>query len=179
LLAVDTNGRGSREFLLRAADSSSAVQSGREFLKSQALAPRDARQLLAAALEEAKASRREVWVTACGPRSEPCFQLVRWIDDQQQPLEFDYVFVPLLVGCDQHVDEVLRSLNRPPRETSLPWFAIVGKNGGPLVTSDGPRGNVGFPETGAAKRYLRQMIDRTAGTMTAAEIDRLIQSLGK
>jgi beta-lactamase regulating signal transducer with metallopeptidase domain len=179
LLAVDANGRGAREWVLRAEEGPSSVQSGRAFLKDQSPAPRDARQLFAAALAEAKASRREVWVIACGPRSEPCFQLIRWIDDQRQPLEFDYVFLPLLVGCDEHVDQVLPSLRHPPSETSLPWFAIVGADGLTPVTSDGPRGNIGFPETGAAKRYLRQMIDRTAGTMTAAEIDHVIQSLGR
>jgi hypothetical protein len=177
LLVGDADGRGFQEHNLRVNEESAGVQSAMQFLKKQAPPARDARQLLVAALEEAKATGRNVWVTEAGPRCGPYFQLARWMDDQRTLLGYDYVCVHLLIGCDRNVEEVMRSLNCP-KEAGLPWFAIVGWRGNVLATSDGPRGNIGYPDTLAAKRQLRQMIDRTAGTMTAAEIDRLIKSLG-
>jgi hypothetical protein len=177
LLVANAEGRGFQEHILRVDGVSSGIKSATEFLKQQAPAARDARKLLAAALEEAKATARSVWVTEAAPHCGPCFQLARWMDDQRTLLGYDYVCVHLLAGCDRHVEEVMRSLNCP-KEAGLPWFAIVGWRGNVLATSDGPRGNIGYPDTLAAKRHLRQIIDRTAGTMTAAEIDRLINSLG-
>jgi hypothetical protein len=71
----------------------------------------------------------------------------------------------------------MKRFNRP-NDAGLPWFAIIDWRDTVLATSDSPRGNIGYPETLAAKHHLRQMLDRTAGTMTAAEIDRLFRSLG-
>jgi hypothetical protein len=65
----------------------------------------------------------------------------------------------------------------PDRDREPPWFAIAEPDGKVLATSLGPLGNVGFPTTIEEKRHLKAMITRTARHLTAAECDRLIQSL--
>lgn len=53
----------------------------------------------------------------------------------------------------------------------LPWFAVIDAKGTPLGTSDGPKGNVGFPNNDAERAHFMSLIKSTAKTMTPEELD--------
>jgi hypothetical protein len=178
LLAVlDGEGRQAGALVLPVRDASSAVRQGVEFLKQHAPARRDARKLLSAAQEEARETGRRVWIIEGETRCGPCFRLARWLDDHHALLERDDVFVKLLVGCDENAEDVVERL-KGRKGGGIPWYAITDPDGNVLATSDGPGGNIGFPSTQRDKDHFRQMLRRTAQKLTAADVDRLIQSLG-
>ncbi len=52
-------------------------------------------------------------------------------------------------------------------------MAIAERDGTVLITSDGPLGNIGFPNTEERSRYLREMLGRTAQRLSADELDAL------
>jgi hypothetical protein len=174
---LDGEGRQAGALLLPVRDATSTVKQGVEFLKQHAPAKRDARKLLSAAQQEARETGRCVWIIESETRCGPCFRLARWLDDHHALLERDDVFVKLLVGCDDNAQDVLESLKRR-KGGGIPWYAITDPNANVLATSDGPGGNIGFPSTQRDKDHFRQMLRRTAQKLTAADVDRLIQSLG-
>lgn len=47
-------------------------------------------------------------------------------------------------------------------EGGIPWIVITDAAGKQLVTSDGPRGNVGCPVTDEEQAWFLTMIERTA-----------------
>jgi hypothetical protein len=177
---LDGEGRQAGTLLLPVRDASSAVNTvkqGVEFLKQHASARRDAHKLLSAAQEEARETGRRVWIIEGETRCGPCFRLARWLDDHHALLERDYVFVKLLVGCDDNAQDVVERL-KGRKGGGIPWYVITDPNGNVLAASDGPSGNIGFPSTQRDKDHFRQMLRRTAQKLTDADVERLIQSLG-
>lgn len=175
LIALEGNQKQIASERIVAGNSDEAFKLGAAFVKQHAPAPRDAKALLAAAQEEAKATGRRVWFVEGGPRCGPCFKLARWMDDQHSLLEKDYVLVKVS-DMDKSAEEVMRLHNKPER-TGIPWMAITEPGGTILATSDGPLGNIGFPGTIEGTRHLREMLRRTARKLTANEQDQLAASL--
>ncbi len=156
-----------------------------EFIKRHAPAPRDARAVLTAAQREARSTGRRLWLVYSDHVSEypACADLARWMYDQRAFLAKDYV-VLRINQYDDHCEEVLDKLqtgDRPARlpNSDPPWFAIAEPELKVLVTSQGPLGNIGFPNSIEERRHLKKMITSTARHITAAECDRLIESLPK
>jgi hypothetical protein len=145
-----------------------------EFIKRNAPQQRDAVALLTAAQREARKTGRRLWLIdgCCG---EPCFDLVRWMDDQQALLSKDFVRLQLL-WSDAHYEEAIRKFH-PPGDDGNPWFAIAEPDGKLLATNDCPLGSFGLPASFEEKRHLKRMLDRTARHLTPAECKRLMDSL--
>jgi hypothetical protein len=59
----------------------------------------------------------------------------------------------------------------------LPWFAVVDSKGTALGNSDGPTGNVGFPNNDEERAHFVSLIKSTARNMTAAELDVVARAL--
>jgi hypothetical protein len=146
------------------------------FLKEHKPAPHDALATLAAARDEARKTGRRVWLVYGGPRCAPCFRLGRWMEEHHETLNRDYVIAKVMGGLDAHAAEVIKELPLVEGD-GIPWHAITEPDGTVLVTSRGPLGNIGFPSSLEGLGHLRQMLDRTARRLTAAEVDGLIKSL--
>jgi hypothetical protein len=179
VVLIATDGKGDVIATQRIdADNNAAAEQAAQFVKHNRPAIRDARELLDAARKNASRTGRRVWIVLSGPRCGPCFSLARWMDDQHELLEKDYVIVKFLGGLDEHFAEVKKVLN--PRNDGIPWFAIAEPDGTVIVTSDGPLGNVGFfANSREGTRHLRDMLGRTARRLTADDIDRLAQSVSE
>lgn len=176
LIALDGERRPIATQRLAVADVAASVRLGEEFLKRSLPPTRDALAALAKARKEAAGSGRRVWVILGGPRCGPCFRLARWIEERHATLAKDFVVVKVMEGLDDHADEVVAGLPVKPGE-GIPWFAITEPDGKILATSVGPLGNVGFPSSVEDIRHLRRMLDRTARTLTADELDGLVRSI--
>ena len=137
---------------------------------------RNARLLLAEARKEAKGSGRRVWILYGGPRCAPCFRLARWMEDHHTSVEKDFVIVKVMDGVDEHVGEVIAELPWIPQD-GIPWFAISEPDGTVLATSEGPLGNIGFPDSVEGIRHFRRTLDRTVRRLKSDEVDILVRSL--
>ena len=173
--ALDGRGNvlGRLEFTVADENAASAVA---EFVHQHVPAKRDAEKAWNDAFAEAKRSNRRVWARISQRYCSPCFQLSRWLDDQRETLEKDFVLL--------NVDDVgeVNSVNVAKRITGntnhgAPFSAIYDANAELLTDSAGPIGNVGFPSGTEGKKRLRQMLLNSRANLTDAEINALVQSI--
>lgn len=66
---------------------------------------------------------------------------------------------------------------RKDRGGGIPWLVILDEKGQELVTSDGPKGNIGCPATPDEIAWFLEMIGKTARHMTAADLADLRSAL--
>lgn len=59
----------------------------------------------------------------------------------------------------------------------LPWTVITDSGGAPLITSDGPDGNIGCPVSASETAYFVQMIRKTARELDEAQIGEIAEAL--
>ena len=59
----------------------------------------------------------------------------------------------------------------------IPWFVFLDGDGKAVVTSDGPKGNVGFPAAPHEIAHFRAMLERSRRRLTDADINALVVSL--
>ncbi len=72
-------------------------------------------------------------------------------------------------------DLVKRYTGKP--STSLPWFVFLDGDANPLVTSDGPKGNCGFPAEDYEIAHFKTMLEKVKRHLTDDDIEKLIKSL--
>jgi len=150
-----------------------ALTLGNDFIARYAPPTHDARQLFEEATALAVQTDRRILLVSGGPRCGPCFSLALWMDREHELLEKDYVIVKVGI-CDEGADDVMKPY-KP--DGGIPWFVILDAQANPLVTSNGPLGNIGFPGEVESRRHFRLMLDQTAQRLTEEERSMLIQSL--
>jgi hypothetical protein len=86
-------------------------------------------------------------------------------------------FVSLKLEADRMVGgkEILKRYQA--NEAGIPWFVFLDVDGRAVVTSDGPKGNVGFPAAPHEIAYFRTMLEQSTRSLTAADITALVASL--
>jgi hypothetical protein len=144
-------------------------------LASHAPEPLDAREILQESLAEAEKSNRLVIVVETTTRSESSRKLNRFFESQRKILEKDYLWIEI----DQrwlNSKEVMDEIN-PDRRRSVPWFAIIDHNKGVMATSDGARGNVGFPQGEDNVEHFLLMLELTMLRMTEEDVEVLREVL--
>ena len=62
-------------------------------------------------------------------------------------------------------------------EGGIPWFVFLDGAGKPVVTSDGPKGNVGFPAAPHEIAHFRTMLEQSKRKLTSEDVAVLIASL--
>lgn len=66
---------------------------------------------------------------------------------------------------------------RGSSEGGIPWTVITDSKGAPLITSDGPEGNIGCPVDESETAWFMQMITKTARHLGEAEIAKIDAAL--
>jgi beta-lactamase regulating signal transducer with metallopeptidase domain len=159
---------------ISAGKPTASAQLGRWLRRNAAPLP-DAEQLLADALAQAKRENKRVLVRRSSAHCDPCERLTRYLDSYKSLIEKDYVCVKL----DARFFKFKEARNSIDGYTDSgnPWMAILNSDGKPLVTSDGPQGNVGFPESAQEVSYFEWMLRGTAQRLNDREITTLIAPL--
>jgi hypothetical protein len=132
----------------------------------------DAQQRLADALAQAKRENKRVLVEVSGAGCGWCHVMARYFDRHRSLIEKDYVWI-MLDRRFAHGEEVIRKL-RPKDEGGVPWMVILDADGKPLITSDGPGGNLGYPGGIKDRPLFAKMWRTTAQRLTDAEINVLL-----
>lgn len=144
-------------------------------LKEHAVQARDAQQMIADAKAQAKREGKCVLVQFTATWCGPCWQLSRFLDRHRPLLGQHLVHVKIDTRW-KHSDEVTATFwGDEPR--GLPWMAILDAEGKTLATSDGPDGNIGFPNSEAGIQHFAQMLRLTASRMSDAELEGVIADL--
>jgi hypothetical protein len=67
-------------------------------------------------------------------------------------------------------DEILKGY-RPGASGGIPWFVFLDAKGDALATSDGPKGNIGYPVTPEEIEHFLGMLGKAARELGPAEIE--------
>jgi thiol-disulfide isomerase/thioredoxin len=59
----------------------------------------------------------------------------------------------------------------------IPWFAVIDAQGKVLATSEGPKGNIGFPDSDIEVAHFFSVLHSTAKGITAGEIETITKAL--
>lgn len=146
-----------------------------EFIRRHAPPQQDAAKKWQDSLDEAKRTDRRVWARVSGRYCGPCFRLTRWLDEQRELLEKDYVMLKV-DSSDLHGVEAAERITTG-KSGGVPFHAMFAADGTRIVDSESPAGNVGHPAGIEGKKHLRKMLLETRQRLTDAEIDRIVASL--
>jgi thiol-disulfide isomerase/thioredoxin len=74
-------------------------------------------------------------------------------------------------------EQLARRLGSVNGIDGIPWFAVVDSTGKVLATSEGPKGNIGFPDTDVEVAHFFTILHNTAKGITAEEIGTIQRAL--
>jgi hypothetical protein len=144
------------------------------FLKKNAPVLPDARKLLDDALAQAKRDGKRVLVEESGAYCGWCVKLAQYLDEHRALIDKDFVWIAVDPRFSNG-KEVIETL----RKTSggIPWTIILNSDGTPLISSDGPKGNIGYPSSEEGRAHWETMLRTAAQNLTDAEIKQLVNDL--
>ena len=149
-----------------------------DFADRYAPALPDAQKLLDDAFARAAREHKNVMLDESSPYCGWCVKLTDYLDANHPLLDNAFVRVTL----DRrfaHGKEILTKLRTaaPEDHSSTPWTVILSPDGRTLITSDGPKGNIGYPgEEGGRTQW--EKILRTGGPrFTDSEIRSLLAAV--
>jgi thioredoxin-related protein len=150
----------------------------KEFL-SRWVAPRaDARAILAAALAQAAADNKRVFLHFGAPWCGWCHRLEGFLARAEISALFGRDFLATKIDIDRMVNgkDVLATY-RKGEAGGIPWFVILDADGKTQVTSDGPQGNIGYPAQPHEIEHFLTMLKQTARKLEPAHLDRIAAAL--
>ena len=148
-----------------------------QFLEAHVAAPVDACDRIATAQEEARQSGRLMFVHIGAPWCGWCHKLEAWLAQPDVAPVLGRVFVDVKIDQDRMANgKTVAALLRQGRQGGIPWFVFTNAELAPLATSDGPKGNCGFP---AKEHEIEHFLDmlRTTERFEDAELAALGESL--
>ena len=148
-----------------------------EFLKTHVPAQADARAKWDAAFADASRSGRKVWARVGQRYCGPCFRFSRWLDDNREQLERDYVLLKIDDVRDEHGLEIAKLIVSNSIHFSIPFHAIFDAQEKFLIDSEGPTGNIGHPSGFEGQSHLKKMLTETKTHLTQSEIDEIVSTL--
>jgi hypothetical protein len=87
-------------------------------------------------------------------------------------------FVVLKIDEDRMTDgKALAKEIRGGEEGGIPWMVVLDGGGKRVVTSDGPKGNIGYPGEPGEIAWFLEMLGKAAKRLTPAEIKSIEQEL--
>jgi thiol-disulfide isomerase/thioredoxin len=149
-----------------------------EFLVTHQAPTRKADSVLEAALAEASKSDRRVFLHFGAPWCGWCLKLDAGLVRPEIAKVFgkDYVDVKIDMDRMTGAKEILSRFNSSD-SGGIPWFVILDTKGKAIATSDGPKGNIGFPATDEEIAHFLKMLDTSKRLLTDSDLDLLKTSL--
>jgi hypothetical protein len=174
--ALDATGKELGRIELDASKADAAAKAA-DFLRKHASPQADAKAKWDAAFAKAKRSGRCVWAQIGQRYCEPCYRLSRWMDDNRELLERDYVLLKIDSVRDKHGVEVANLIVSNREHFGVPFHTIFDANERLLIDSESSVGNIGHPSSFEGRRHLTRMLRETRKSLTEADIDQIIATL--
>lgn len=149
-----------------------------EFLKKHQAERQDAREVHKAALARARAEGKLLFLHVGAPWCVWCHRLEDYLADEKIAPIIGKAFIDVRIDQDRmkNAAEVIGAF-RKDKQGGIPWFAFVDAGNKPLVTSDGPDGNVGCPVAPAEIAHFEKMLGYAGGKLSEADVKLLIEEL--
>lgn len=81
-----------------------------------------------------------------------------------------YTVVTVDTEKNEGAEQLARRLGSANGVDEIPWFAVIDAQGKVLATSEGPKGNIGYPDTDVELAHFFKVLHATAKGMTDGEI---------
>lgn len=149
-----------------------------EFLVKNQAKPKNANEVLSAALAEAAKTDRMVFLHFGAPWCGWCHKLDAWLLKKEVAPIFSKDYVDLKIDQDRmtNAKEVFVKYNKAG-EGGIPWFVILDSNGKALITSDADKNNIGFPYEPNEIDHFVKMLNATRKKLTDDDVKALKISL--
>jgi len=149
-----------------------------EFLTKHQAKPLVAAKVLQDGLDQAAKSDRLVFLHFGAPWCGWCHRLEDWmaLPDVSTTLGKEFVDVCIDVDRMDGGKEILARYHSSGKG-GIPWFAFLDAKGKALVTSDGAKGNIGFPYEEHEVAHFLKMLDTTKRRLSPSDIERIGESL--
>ena len=150
----------------------------REFLEKWAPVPASGPRLLDAALARASAEDKLVFLHFGTPTCGWCRRLEAFLarEDMAPIFGRDFVDLGLDLVRTEGAGDVLERYN-PGGRGGVPWFAFLDARGEAVVTSDGPKGNIGHPAAPAEIEHFVGMMKKVARRIEPGQIETIESAL--
>ena len=149
-----------------------------EFLTKFQAEPLDARALLSEATDKASSEKKFVFLHFGAPWCGWCHRMEAWLVKPEIDSVMSKAFVDLKVDTDRmlHGEELFKEYC--PNQGGIPWFVFIDPETKKVIaTSDGPKGNVGFPFDDFEIEHYCDMLTKCDGKFTTEQIAAIKQSL--
>ncbi len=149
------------------------------FLNEWKPKPLNADQVYEQALALAKKENKRVFLQFGAPWCGWCHRLDDFLaePDIAKIMAQDYILVKIdldrMAGAEA-IDKRIRK-----QGGGIPWHAILDAEGKVLITSDGPKGNIGYPVKPAEIAHFIQMIKETSRNITPGHISTIQKTLSQ
>lgn len=150
-----------------------------EFLTKHQSTAMSADEVLAEGTAAAKQSGRLVFLHFGAPWCGWCHRLEDWMQRSENSSILEKYFVDIKIDTDRMTGgaELLQKF-RGDADGGIPWFVFVDPESGKAVaTSDGPKGNLGFPWTDEEIAGFGRMLESLGERCTADDRQKLLDSL--
>lgn len=148
------------------------------FLQKWTAPPRDAKAVVDEALAKATSEDKRVFLHFGAPWCGWCHKLDDFLarEDVAKVIGRDYLDVKVDVDRMTNGKDVLARYN-PGASGGIPWFVILDPTGKALATSDGPKGNIGYPAQPEEIAHFLTMLRKTARRIEPAQIESIEAAL--
>ena len=149
------------------------------FLNEFKPGPLNADQVYKQALALAQKENKRVFLHFGAPWCGWCHRLEDFLTRPEiaKTMTQDYILIKIdldrMAGADV-IDKRIRK-----KGGGIPWFAILDAEGKVLITSDGPKGNIGYPVKPAEIAHFIRMIKETSRNITSEQISTIEKALGQ
>jgi thioredoxin-related protein len=141
------------------------------FLTQWMAPPLDARNVMKEALEQARKEKKLLFVHFGTPGCSWCRQLEALLERKEMAAVFGKQFLDVKLDLERmtHGHEVQTGLAEK-HGGGVPWYAVVDAAGKTLATSDGPRGNTGYPVTEEEIAHFMNVVKTTGAKLEPADL---------
>jgi len=146
----------------------------KSFLEQWSAPKAVASKILDEGLARASSEDKLVFLHFGAPTCGWCHKLDAFLAraDMMPLINREFVDVKLDLSRMMGADEILRRYN-PGKSGGIPWFVFLDSRGKALATSNGPKGNIGYPATPEEIEHFIGMLKKTARKLEPAQIDQI------